>query len=244
MSKYPIYYSGSPNFGDAINPVLYKHITGEDCNLVSPDYSGKIIACGSLIHLAQPHDILWGTGSLSDSMLLKCNVTTQVLALRGPLTAGLIYQQTGNSTDLYCDPGLLLSHYIHPSIEKTQEVGIIPHYTDRDNINSPYLIDVMSGVDNVISHINMCKYVVSSCLHGIVCAESYGIPAVWVEFSDNVFGGGFKFRDYYLGTKRKPPKPLDFRNKIDLQMAKAVSESWEPPSFDLDLMLSVCPFTR
>jgi pyruvyltransferase len=248
MRRYPLYYSGSNNFGDAINPVLYKYITGESCVLTQPEFQGKILSCGSIAHVALPLDIIWGSGCMTPDIPLKCDVTTQVLAVRGPLTAELLYKQTKHSTEIYYDPGLLISRYIFPA-NKTQKIGIIPHYTDKDiiisdpNLNQ-YYIDIMSGVEEVIRSVTTCDYIFSSALHGIVCAEAYEIPALWVEFSDNVAGNGFKFKDYYLGTRRQPPKPVDWRVNRDIDTAIELLEySWQPPRYNDELFLSVCPFT-
>ncbi len=240
---YPIYYSGSPNFGDALNPILYRHITGKDCKWVAPETQGKIIACGSIAQSALPSDIVWGSGIISRDIELKCGVTTQIAAARGPLTSDLFYQKTGKKCEIYGDPGLLISKYIPPSKEKTQKVGILPHYTDRDIVTSDpnlkeFYIDIMSGVESVIRCVTKCDYIITSALHGIVCAEAYGIPAIWVEFSDNVAGKGFKFDDYYMGTNREPRPPVNWRKKREMVTAT----DWKPPEVDLDTLLAVCPF--
>jgi hypothetical protein len=101
----------------------------------------------------------------------------------------------------------------------------------------------MSGVDNVISCVTKCNYIITSALHGLICAESYNIPAIWVEFSDGVAGNGFKFKDYYLGTSRKPLAPLNWRDKRDVKEAiQVLKYSWEPPECNTELLLNACPF--
>lgn len=244
--RYPLYYSGSPNLGDAINPILYKYITGENCVLTHKDAGGKIIPCGSIVQEARPFDFIWGAGSMYPDIKLYCDVTTQVLATRGPLTSELLYKYTKNVCDVYGDPALLISKYIKPHPKK-REFGIIPHYTDRDYVrNNPYLskyfIDIMGNVRDTIDRLTECQFIISSALHGIICAEAYNIPAIWVEFSDNVSGKGFKFRDYYEGTNRYNIKPLNWREKINIDEAKYSLQDWWPPIIDLDLLLSVCPF--
>lgn len=237
---YPLYYSRSPNFGDAINPILYKHITSRECTFA--DISPKITACGSILHAANPLDFVWGTGCISSEIPLKCGVTTHGLAVRGPLTSEILYKYTKKHCEIYGDPGLLLSKYFDAS-EKTDEYGIVPNYIDREFLAShPHFIDIMWDVEKVIKSVTKCDFIITSALHGIICSESFGIPAVWVEISDNVAGQGFKFRDYYLGTGRKPPTPLNWRSKHDVSEAKAIAKDWEPPKFDADLLLSVCPF--
>ena len=48
-----------------------------------------------------------------------------------------------------------------------------------------------------------CEEIVTSTLHGLICAEAYGIPVTWVKYSDKICGGQLKFQDYFLGTGRK-----------------------------------------
>lgn len=244
--RYPLYYSGSPNLGDAINPILYKRMTGKECVLTHKEAHAKIIACGSIVQEARPFDFIWGAGSMYPDIPLKCDVTTHVLACRGPLTSELLYKYTKNACNVYGDPALLISRYIKPSSKK-REFGIIPHYTDRDYVRndpklSPYFIDIMGDVKETIAKITECEFIISSALHGIVCAESYNIPTLWVEFSDNVSGNGFKFHDYYAGTGRPPRSPLNWRDKRNIDEARYLVQEWWPPKTNLNLLSSVCPF--
>ena len=55
--------------------------------------------------------------------------------------------------------------------------------------------------ERVLEHICSCRAVVSSSLHGLVCADAYGIPNVWLdEFA--LEEGHFKFRDYFASQGR------------------------------------------
>ena len=98
------------------------------------------------------------------------------------------------------------------------EVGIVPHYVDYKHVEPVAgvpIIDVRMNWQKTIDYITNCETIVSSCLHGIIIAEAYGIPAVWVKVTDKVIGGSFKFDDYYLSTGRKPVKPASLDNLQD-----------------------------
>lgn len=41
-----------------------------------------------------------------------------------------------------------------------------------------------------------CKYIISSSLHGLICADSICIPNRWIKLSE-LLGSDFKFHDYY-----------------------------------------------
>ena len=92
----------------------------------------------------------------------------------------------------------------------------MPHYADRrdprlERLRKAYpedvvVIDVRQKPEPVIREIARCETILSSSLHGLVTADSLGIPNGWLRLSDRVLGGGFKFRDYYsaLDLERLP----------------------------------------
>ena len=235
----------SNNLGDALNPVLYRAITGRE-----PEHSEdspKIMGLGSVAHRAGPGALMWGAGCLSPDMPLQADETTKVCAVRGPLTDVLLRDRGVDVPDLYGDPTLLLPKFLSVARRKTCTVGIVRHYADA-SISLPLpeggkLLNVMSADPlGLVAEIAACKMIVSSSLHGTTVAEAYGVPAVWVELSDNVAGGGFKFRDYYLGTGREGT-PLNWRDREpDWDKAVEMAERWKPPRFDADEMLAACPY--
>jgi pyruvyltransferase len=110
------------------------------------------------------------------------------------------------------DPALLSSRYFKKSWRKKYRLGIVPHYVDKGHELTEFakknkdvlLIDVFDAPEKVLKQISSCRAVVSSSSHGIIVAHSYGVPAAWVELSDEVAGSGFKFRDYYSVFNRRP----------------------------------------
>ena len=59
------------------------------------------------------------------------------------------------------------------------------------------MIDVQDTPQNVVEKIAKCKTIISSSLHGLIIADSLGIPNVHVVVTDKLLGDGFKFDDYY-----------------------------------------------
>ena len=90
--------------------------------------------------------------------------------------------------------------------EKKYTIGLVPHYVDKLSPwihtirqkfgNDCLFIDVENSANHVINEMKKCNVIVSSSLHGIICADSIGIPNIWCEISDKVVGKGFKFHDY------------------------------------------------
>lgn len=78
----------------------------------------------------------------------------------------------------------------------------------------------MEGYDDwtsVIEQIASCDYIASSSLHGLIVAEAYGIPNLWLEISGKLLGGHFKFHDFFLslGKDRKSPFLLHSDMTVD-----------------------------
>lgn len=123
------------------------------------------------------------------------------------------------------DPGLLASYLIDKDkIEKKYKLGIIPHYVDKahealdkqlKNVKNSKVIDVQNNPYSVLQEIAECEVIVSSSLHGLIVADSLGIPNQWCVFSDKLKGGEFKFRDYYSVYENiSEPKPIDYNQVV------------------------------
>lgn len=127
------------------------------------------------------------------------------LAVRGPQTRKRLLEQGHQVPEVYGDPGLLLPLHYQPKLPKKHKLGIIPHYNDFKTIKPFYenekevlLIDLMTNdIEATTDLFLSCERIVSSSLHGLIVAHAYGIPAVWVPFSDKLFGDGIKFQDYF-----------------------------------------------
>lgn len=205
------YWHQAANVGDTLTPYIVKFFTGQDVKLASRHSRGKLLGVGSIMTAIRARDVVWGTGCIRNR-IVSAPANTKFLAVRGPLTRELI--DGANVPEIYGDPGLLLPLMYRPEVEKTHDVGFAPHHIDQQSpefLNDMYhvdrgrvkMIDVKKPWKEFVREVLSCKRIISSSLHGLVIAEAYGIPAEWKEYSDNVIGKGFKFRDYFLSTGRK-----------------------------------------
>lgn len=219
------WFRGLPNFGDEISPMIVEHMTGRRPRWVSPDFHPKVVAVGSLLAYARPSDVIIGTGAIRPERM-PLPKGAQVLALRGPRTADML--GLAGADVAFGDPGLLAARAL--GVRRSAgsgSIGVVPHYVDHQEAarllgNRPsvasetVVVDVRSGPRSVIEAISRVDVCVSTSLHGLIVAESLGVPAIWASISDGITGGTFKFNDYYEGTGRSAREPSGFHEALEL----------------------------
>lgn len=189
---------------------------------------------------------MWGTGI--NQLLGSFPREAKVFAVRGPMTRDNLIELGIECPPIYGDPGLLMPYLCPVSRTDEHKWGVIPNYVDIPlarqvlSTRDTRLIDVRSGIEDVMRETARCAYIASSSLHGIVLAESLGIPAVFVQFGDNVIGGTLKYDDYYLSTNRAPVVPLDWRHTVSLSEGLDIASRIPAPIIDLDRLVQACPF--
>ena len=257
------------NWGDDIN-VFFLNYISKDCilpvrALAFPVESinfyglGKypvICAIGSILHMIDnPNTIVWGAGLLNENLLPPI-APRQILAVRGPLTRQVLISKGFDCPEVYGDPALLLPYFYKPKqIRKKYKLGIIPHYVDcqkeevkRFEGDEEVLIIKMSGYrkwTDIVDQVNSCEFVVSSSLHGLIVAESYHVPNLWVEIREPLEGDAstrFKFHDFFqsLGLDRDEPFTFNcYATKEDLLAQKA--KYVRAPGISLRPLVDACP---
>lgn len=136
---------------------------------------------------------IWGLGfGNPEEVCTRHNV----LAVRGKLTQELL----GTSCE-FGDPGILASYFIKPSVNKKYKFGLIPHYVDYDwmkaNCNIKIINIQTTNFGQLFSEINECEFILSSSLHGLIFALSYGIPAFHIKHTELASKHSFKFNDFF-----------------------------------------------
>lgn len=198
------WYAGTPNLGDLLSSEVTAYAFEQPVVRVSATYGGKTLGAGSILHHARGGDTVWGSGLLDGAPFDATGV--RFLAVRGPRSLAAI--RGSDVPEVFGDPAALLPHLYVPRTDgRRYDVGVVPHYVHQDQMRvddrALCWVDVTdrdwrATVDLIAS----CDVVVSSSLHGIIVAEAYGIPTVWVEPGTEILGGRFKFDDYFEGTGR------------------------------------------
>ena len=207
--KYPV------NLGDYLGKVVVDWMLGKKKLSLDDEVRGTkhLITIGSGGLKMFQDATIWGTGiydghtnKWSERFHNAKHRHLDIRSVRGPLTRQCYMELGHKCPEIYGDPAILMPLIYTPEkIEKTHKYLIIPQYTQEtelrryikgDMIISMNTDDYKSVIDKIVS----CEYVISSSLHGIILAESYGIPAVF--YNGRPGRSQYKFKDWYLSTNR------------------------------------------
>jgi pyruvyltransferase len=204
------YYNKELNFGDLITPYINnKYCKNSMITYVEDSYTGtKIISTGSIIRLCNNNTIVYGSGIRDINQKVNNGL---IISVRGPLTFNNYNKQHKLIHCAYGDPGLLMPLFYNPPIiNKSHELGIIPHYIDYKNVVSMYKNDKVliinlldDNIENVINQILNCKNIISSSLHGLIVSDAYKIPNLWIKYDNKIKGDDTKFHDYFKSVNKK-----------------------------------------
>ena len=232
---FPIrYWSHVRNIGDTINPYIVKHLTGLD-PFFQDDYTREhLLAVGSVFFVAENTSHIWGSGILLPNTDLSRVDITKVHAVRGHLTLQKLRDHFGTVADLPLgDPSIFADEL--PDVVRFQQehtithrVAVVPHHdwvahdyirmlgrNDDVVVLSP-TTDRLDFLRGIIS----AEYVVSQSLHGLVFAEIFGKPHVWINHRDrsDLF---FKFADWFSTTQEPIGGPIVFGPDLDTLLRHA-----------------------
>jgi hypothetical protein len=154
-----------------------------------------------------------------------CNMDFKFV--RGNMTKKILLENKLVNDNLLTGDLGLLAPYVYPNnTDKKYKLGIIPHLDDLDSpimfeIYKKYkseciYINVKETPEKVIRQIQSCETVVSTSLHGLIVADSFGIPNLWLENKfKRIEKPIFKYFDYYSSLDIidiQPIQAIDFLN--------------------------------
>lgn len=222
---------GLPNAGDHLAKVIVEHMLAlKDKEIAEKSSSkNKLLSIGSVIHFARTGDCIWGTGvngKLIAPKLLFSDL--DVRAVRGPLTKDYLNKRGINVPEIYGDPGLLLPLLFNKELlideSLKRDFIVIPHMNENFNNYNDFNKNICTPRQGAISftrNIVNSSFVISGSLHGLIIAEAYGIPAVFLD--NNSGESRFKYDDYYFGSGRESyPTVTKVSDAFDVEHAKPI----------------------
>ena len=194
-------------------------------------------------------------------------VTYRVHALRGPFSARLLKDIGLPSSNIYGDPAWFLPKVFQGRPEKKYELGVIPHLTELEKrspapttkatlrryagghadgikLISTYHEPNWDGFRVKIEEILSCKRIISRSLHGLIIADAFRIPCLYVspidegpqrlsiDTDEKILDR--RFADAYAGFGSS--RILSFGMPIEsstnwARVIRAIDDFWEPTSF-------------
>lgn len=197
------WFNQVPNAGDLVTPFLLKKF-GFTPILTAPEES-KLICCGSLLQRLDPSykNYILGSGFLTEGPALEL-LSAKILAIRGKFSRDRV---GAPKETVLGDPGLLLANYLPHRERKKYLLGIVPHYSEKEdpwlvsfiqkNEKHAILVDIKKDPMNVLQKMDQCEYILASSLHGIVFADSLKMPRLWISLSSFKPSKLYKFNDYF-----------------------------------------------
>jgi pyruvyltransferase len=217
------------NFGDLLGPLVVHGICDrEGLGMPAAVGPGRLLTVGSVMHVARDGDVVWGTGvnpsvrtARTSSVVKRCRFTTlDVRAVRGPRTHTFLADRGLRVPAVFGDPALLLPDLCPAlrrwSATKAHAFTVVPNLYDWGAYeHHPQAVNPRSGLWHVLRTIAQSERVIASSLHGIIVAESLGIPATLLSGHEKPF----KYEDYYEGTGRPLPPPAETLDEALLRPA-------------------------
>jgi len=247
------YYLRIPNVGDAVNPDLISALSGRPTVWTGDLGEPHLLATGSILGLATPSSLVWGSGVLHAHTNVDNVEGANITALRGPFSAGVVRAAGIDVGDIPLgDPGFLAPELlgIRRKVESEYELGIVPHYVDRDSPSLERLAAAGAHVLNVhddpvtfLQQMATCAAIASTSLHGLIFAEALGIPNLWLKVSNEIAGDDFKFADWFATTAQPQRAPYMLDDSHTLGQVAGNAELHDS-KIDLAALRSAFPSAR
>lgn len=217
------WWNDEPNFGDTLSREVTRYVSGREVEWASAQ-ACDLFGVGSILTFARrAHNNgpraggtpwVWGSGCIGP-MRVDFVKNVRFASLRGPLSASILKLKVPS----YGDAGLLAPEALGDKPRKTQKIGLVIHHKILDkfwrddmvpDVKGAKVIDVRNPDHMaVIREIASCKLVVSSSLHGLIVADAFGIPSIWLNPEGNHGSSRFKFYDYANSIGRPMRHPVD-----------------------------------
>jgi pyruvyltransferase len=200
---------GSVNVGDYLSKVIVSSMLSlRDLELREKrEHRRRLFAVGSVLHNAKDGETVWGSG-INGKIPAQQHAFRQldVRAVRGPLTRRFLAEKGIMAPEIYGDPALLMPRFFPADLLEAgpqRDFVVVPHFNEPADKFSRYQDQLVLPTSKPVEFVRQllsAKFVVSSSLHGIILAEAYGLPAIYLDSGNGE--NRFKYDDYYHGTGR------------------------------------------
>lgn len=243
------WWTNAENFGDLLAPWLVERISGKKVAYV-PKGEPAYLVIGSIVAHASSGCGVWGAGSFGVEKPEHFAADAEYFSVRGPLTRNKLVTNKIKCPRVYGDPALLVPDYYQPKVDKSHDIGVVLRWSEQRWNESPEIPGVKKiflrshDIEGTIDAIASCRNIISSSLHGLILADAYGIPNMWLD-SGTPLGLEFKYWDYLISVdKIKQPVRIDIAKPgISAEwLAARCNFDGRPMRIDLEALRKACPF--
>ena len=212
-----LYNGKSCNLGDDLGKKIIKYLLdkkGIDINCWIPQrkhfYCVGSNIIGGVDSGVYHNATIWGSGiqlfpGKVRSFFQRISRKLDIRAVRGPLTREVLLKLGHHCPEVYGDPAILMPLLYNPIIKKRRKYCVVCQFYHekefRESHPNEYVVSMNTDdYKNVIDEIVSSEIVYSSSLHGIILAETYGVPAVFFRGLGKRID--FKYKDWYHSTGR------------------------------------------
>ncbi|WP_380065689.1 polysaccharide pyruvyl transferase family protein [Dankookia sp. GCM10030260] len=205
------------------------------------------------------------------------DVEYAIHATRGPYSRGVLLRAGIPAPDVYGDPAWFLPRILHPKPERRHELGVIMHISELETPSvtanplshlmryrggeaegvhfiSTYHQPTWQGFQDKLAELLSCKRIISRSLHGMLLADAYGIPCLYMSDGepgmqrlDIEAGYGsvdHRFADAYRGFGRTRLAAFGLPKDQPSPWAEvmvAADQMWEPIAFSGKALFEAFP---
>lgn len=242
------YYFFNEYCEDKFIPIPYNYLFGKR--------EQHYLLIGSIITFFNLNNtIIYGTGIQYPKDKIT-GIPDQIISVRGPKTRSVLLEKGIQCPEVYGDPALLLPMFYQPKVSHRKGITIIPNEGTLREHKDQVISEIIESHHNcrflnmreydrwqdVIDTICSSELIVSESLHGLIVAETYGIPSVWCEFIEHPQDWDFKFLDFYESIGKYDQKIQKIYDIDQYEQVISMKPQWEKGNIDYEGMLKVFPF--
>lgn len=203
------------NIGDQLSEKVYQFMLSRQ--KISANQNIKktvhLLAIGSVLGIGKFDAVVWGSGfhlmrNVLSMQRYRRLIKLDIRAVRGPVTKLFLEKIGYDCTNAVMgDPAIIMPLIYTPNqIEKKYDCSIIGHYKTKNNLSEQPQLHSISvetkDYQKFIDELVASKMVISSSLHGIILAETYGVPAIFLNPNHQMDQQLMKYLDWYYSTGR------------------------------------------
>ncbi|TQL66592.1 polysaccharide pyruvyl transferase [Nocardioides albertanoniae] len=252
------------DFGDQLGPWLLGEMTGRPSynTIGHPDDGDALMTIGSLVtDMERPGMTIWGSGlraPLRGAALerLRDRKPREIRAVRGVRTRNQLIKHLGwDVPEVFGDPALLMPYVLRPGERPSGRSGlsVVVDQSHTDIVTESLIaragghrVDVQRPTEEVVEEIAQSEVVVSTSLHGLIIAQAYGIPWVWLRIDGTgVVGYRFRFSDFFTTLEKSEVVSVatTVETAPSLDLAQVASSASLPGSkFDPRALVDALPY--